>query len=172
MYLLLSNSTTLERTLVKKLLRNERATHFVANYVPGYILTEFVTIWNGILAKLKTIWNGNNPHEAPVRLRARGLFEFVVGGPVNELGPTSLCTDTGIVQIRLDLGNFVRGGFNGSGSRDAVVAGPKAILVGVTALVRKSGGKLACFFGALLIECCSIDVFPEVGLDGNTNVAR
>jgi hypothetical protein len=91
---------------------------------------------HSILTELVTIWNGNNPHKAPVRLRAIGFLEFVVRGPINELGPASLWTHTGIVKIRLNLGNFVGGGLNGGGTRDAAVAGPQAIFIRVTARVR------------------------------------
>lgn len=94
------------------MLYNKKATHLVANRVPLYILTELVTIWNG-----------NNPHETFVRFRARGLFKFIVRGPVNELRTASLWTDTGIVEICFDFGNFVGGKFIGDGTRDAVVAG-------------------------------------------------
>lgn len=96
------------------MLRNEKATHAVADLVP-----------HSILAKFMTVWNGNSSHESLVCLSTRGVDKFVLGCPVNELGPTSLGTHTGIVEICLVLGDLVGGGVNGGGTGDAVVVGPE-----------------------------------------------
>lgn len=78
MLLCLRNSTTLERTLVNKLLRNEKAMHLIANPVPHAVLAEFVITWKG-----------NSLHEPPVRLRARGFLEDVERSPIDKLRPAT-----------------------------------------------------------------------------------
>jgi hypothetical protein len=88
------------------------------------------------LTELVALWNGDNPHEALVCLRARGLLEFVPRSPINELGPASIFTHTGIVAIRLDLVNFIGPRFNGGGIRGVVITGPQAIFIRVTDLAR------------------------------------
>lgn len=104
-------------------MRNEKTTHLVPNRVPRNIRT-----------KLVSIWNGNDPHEALVCLRARRLFEYVLGSPVDELGPASLGTHAGIVDVRFELGNVVGAGLNNGGTRDTVADGPEVFIPGATAL--------------------------------------
>jgi len=67
-------------------LRNEKTTHLVTNCVPCNIWTEIVSVWDA-----------HDPHETLVCLRTRRFVEYVLRGPVDELGPASLGTYTGIV---------------------------------------------------------------------------
>jgi hypothetical protein len=108
-----------------KLLLDEKATHLVANHVPNAIPSKFVIIWNT-----------NKSHESPIRLRARGFLEFVVRSPKDQLRPATLCSNPGVVQMSLGLGNFIGVEFVGGGSRDAVGAGASAKVVKLTAPIR------------------------------------
>ena len=105
------------------MLGNEKTTHLVANRVPRNIRTKIVIIWNG-----------NDPHETRVRLRARRFLEYVLRGPVDELGPATLGAYAGIIEVRFDLGNVIGAGLGSGGTRDAVVAGPEAFILRATAL--------------------------------------
>lgn len=81
-------------------MRNEETTHLAANRVPRNI----------IRTKIVSVWNAHDPHETLVRLRARRFLEYILRGPVDELGPTSLGTYAGIVEIHFELGNVVGAG--------------------------------------------------------------
>ena len=67
-------------------MHNEKTMHLVANRVPRNIRTKIVSVWNA-----------HNPHEVFVCLRARRFVEYILRGPVDELGPASLGTYAGIV---------------------------------------------------------------------------
>ncbi len=107
-----------------KLLHNEKTTHLIANCVPRNIRTKIVSIWNG-----------NNPHETLVRLRARGFVEYILGGPIDELGPASVGTYAGIVEVRFELRNVVGARLDSGGTRDTVIAEPEAFILGATTLI-------------------------------------
>ena len=102
---------------------NEKTTHLIANRVPRNIRTKIVSIWDD-----------DDPHKTLVRLRARRFLEYVLRGPVNELGPATLGTYAGIIEVRFDLGNVIGAGLGSGGTRDAVVAGPEAFILRATAL--------------------------------------
>ena len=106
-----------------ELLGNEKTTHLVANRVPRNIHTKIVSVWNG-----------NDPHKTRVRLRARRFVEYVLRGPVDELGPATLRTYAGIIEVRFDLGNVIGAGLGSGGTRDAVVAGPEVFILRATTL--------------------------------------
>ena len=89
---------------------DEKDTHLVANSVPRNIRTKIVSIWNG-----------DDPHKTLVRLRAGRFVEYVLRGPVDELGPTTLGTYAGIIEVRFDLGNVVGAGLVSGAGRDAFI---------------------------------------------------
>ena len=132
---------------------NSKTTHLVANRVPRNIRTKIVSVWND-----------NDPHKPRVRLRARRFLEYVLRGPVDELGPATLRTYAGIIEVRFDLGNVIGTGLGSGGTRDAVVAGPEASVVRAVALVGQ--GTFAGFLRTKPVKLGRVHEVLEVGLDG------
>ena len=95
---------------------NEKTTHLVANRIPRNIRTKIVSIWHG-----------NDSHKTLVRLRARRFVEYVLRGPVDELGPATIFTDTGVVKMRFDPGGLVGGALDSRRTRFVLAAGPEAV---------------------------------------------
>ena len=52
-----------------------------------------------ILAEFVIVWNGNQAHESPIFLRPIRFLIDVGRISVDELGPATMFTDTGVVQM-------------------------------------------------------------------------
>ena len=96
MFLSLSKATILQQILVKKSLKNEKATHMTANNVPQNTLIDLIT-------ELMIVLDRNKSHKTLVGIGASGFVERVEGIPPDELWAARFwATDTCIVKELLE----------------------------------------------------------------------